>query len=96
MDLQNKSIVISPRAKWISPHTKAVYPSGWNIHVEEQNISLEISPLVQDQELSSENFSRLTYWEGAVEAKGTRNGIPVYGRGYVELTGYAQSMSGRL
>ncbi len=95
-DLEHDSIMISPRAKWTSPHTKAVYPSGWNLHIKEQNISLEIAPLVRDQELSSGDLNRLTYWEGAVEAKGTRNGIPVHGRGYVELTGYAQSMSGRL
>jgi predicted secreted hydrolase len=93
-DLANESLMISPQAKWTSPHTAAVYPSGWTVHIPEQKISLEISPLIRDQELSLGD--RIAYWEGAVEAKGTRNGNPVSGRGYVELTGYAQSMAGRL
>jgi predicted secreted hydrolase len=96
IDLANESIMISPQGKWTSPHTKAVYPSGWTVHIREQKIILEIAPLIRDQELSSGDFNRLTYWEGAVEANGTRNGNPVYGRGYVELTGYAQSMAGHL
>jgi predicted secreted hydrolase len=28
------------------------------------------------------------YWEGAVVAQGSRDGEPVTGRGYLELTGY--------
>lgn len=95
-ELSNEAIVISPTGAWTSPHSAAVYPSGWIIQVPEQKISLEITPLILDQELSSGRFSRLIYWEGAVEAKGKRNGSAVHGRGYVELTGYAQSMAGRL
>ncbi len=94
--LSNEAVVISPRGKWTSPHSAAIYPSGWIIRVPEKGISLEIAPLIPDQELSSGRFTRISYWEGAVEAKGTRNGNPVQGRGYVELTGYAQSMAGRL
>jgi predicted secreted hydrolase len=30
------------------------------------------------------------YWEGAVDIEGERGGSPVEGRGYVELTGYAE------
>ncbi len=93
-DLVNEKIAIIPKGTWTSPHTKGVYPSGWTVHIPDQKISLEISPLIRDQELSLGD--RIAYWEGAVEAKGTRNGNQVYGRGYVELTGYAQSMAGRL
>ena len=95
-ELSNETVLISSKGTWTSPHTGTVYPSGWIIQVPEQKISLEITPLIRDQELSSGRFSRLLYWEGAVEAKGTRNGSAVHGRGYVELTGYAQSMAGRL
>jgi predicted secreted hydrolase len=28
------------------------------------------------------------YWEGAVDAEGHESGVPLMGRGYVELTGY--------
>jgi predicted secreted hydrolase len=36
------------------------------------------------------------YWEGAVQFSGTLGGEPIQGRGYVEMTGYAGSMEGRL
>jgi predicted secreted hydrolase len=29
------------------------------------------------------------YWEGSVRVRGTSGAVPVAGRGYVELTGYA-------
>ena len=34
-------------------------------------------------------FIPMVYWEGSVVAKGTRNGAPVAGRGFVEMVGYA-------
>jgi predicted secreted hydrolase len=40
---------------------------------------------VLDQELA---FETLPYWEGAVSIAGTRDGAPIRGEGYVELTGY--------
>jgi predicted secreted hydrolase len=40
---------------------------------------------MDDQEL----FTTVRYWEGAVDVTGTRDGVEVTGRGYVELTGYA-------
>jgi predicted secreted hydrolase len=51
-------------------------------------LSLEIEPLLADQEM---NVS-YTYWEGAVRFAGERDGAPVTGMGYVEMTGYAGSM----
>ena len=37
-----------------------------------------------------------TYWEGATSFEGVVNGQAVTGQGYVELTGYGASLSGRL
>jgi predicted secreted hydrolase len=31
----------------------------------------------------------VNYWEGAVEVGGTREGRPIRGRGYLEMTGYS-------
>jgi predicted secreted hydrolase len=77
---------------WTSPHSGAVYPSGWrvNINVPSGPIQLEITPLMQDQEL---NFAVTAYWEGASHITGTDNGQPVTGYGYVELTGYNSAVS---
>jgi predicted secreted hydrolase len=82
---------ISSINKWKSPHSGAVYPSGWKLTIPSQKIDLTITPLIKDQEL---NLS-FTYWEGAVVLDGMVDGVRVTGTGYVELTGYAESMSGQ-
>ena len=51
---------------------------------------MQIKPLIPDQEL---NLS-IIYWEGAVNITAEKNGARLSGKGYVELTGYAQSLAG--
>ncbi len=63
-----------------------LYPSGWTLTVPRSGLELDIRPIVADQEL----YTTVRYWEGAVDVSGTRNGQPLTGRGYVELTGYAE------
>jgi predicted secreted hydrolase len=50
-----------------------------------------VQPWISNQEL---NVS-YTYWEGAVQVRGTSDGKAVTGNGYVELTGYLKSMQGQ-
>ena len=69
---------------WRSPHTGISYPARWRMQVPKLGLDLELTPLIPDQELRV----GLTYWEGAVRVRGTRNGQPIDGYGYVELTGY--------
>jgi predicted secreted hydrolase len=38
----------------------------------------------------------VTYWEGSVKIDGKYQGNPVKGMGYAELTGYANSLSGKI
>jgi predicted secreted hydrolase len=38
----------------------------------------------------------VTYWEGSVVVEGTRDGAPMSGRGYLEMTGYSGQAMGRL
>jgi predicted secreted hydrolase len=83
-------IEISIERTWTSPDSGAVYPAAWQIDVPAYDLSLRITPLLQDQELQVS----FTYWEGAVEISGSSSGRPVNGAGYVELTGYDQSMGG--
>lgn len=75
---------------WRSPHTGADYPARWRIAIPSQGLALTVEPWLADQEL---NVS-YAYWEGAVRLSGERDGQPVSGNGYVELTGYAASMEG--
>lgn len=66
------------------------YPSSWSITSDILKADLVINPLIQDQE----NKLFFRYWEGAVHISGFIGDRPVNGFGYVELTGYAQSMDG--
>jgi predicted secreted hydrolase len=79
--------------RWKSPKSNATYPSKWRISVPSQNFQATVTPYAADQELRTENSTRVTYWEGAVKVDATRNGAAVAGEGYVELTGYAGKVS---
>ncbi len=83
IDLSNFKIKVTDQ--WQSPHTKAVYPAGWEIQLTRPDCLLQARPLMADQEV---HFPAVTYWEGAVQFEGTCEGRDVRGRGYVELTGY--------
>jgi len=82
--LGRDNVEISVTDTWESPEG-GVYPSAWTLRAPEQGLDLQIRPVMADQEL----FTTVRYWEGAVDVEGERNGLPVEGRGYVELTGYA-------
>lgn len=75
--------------EWTSPATGATYPSGWQVHVAPLDLDVTVTPTVRDQELDTRATSGVVYWEGSQIVAGARAGVPVSGRGYVELTGYA-------
>jgi predicted secreted hydrolase len=77
---------------WTSPTSGGEYPAGWRITVPSIELELEGQPLMANQEL---NVSTV-YWEGAVAFTGRLAGEPVSAQGYIEMTGYAGSMEGRL
>ncbi len=70
--------------QWESP-LGGVYPSGWELEIPAENLSLTITPKLKSQELDVQ----IRYWEGSVQVSGLSKGKPITGRGYVELTGYA-------
>lgn len=77
---------------WTSPTSGAEYPAGWRIAIPSLELELTGRPQMANQEL---NVSTV-YWEGAVSFEGTMAGEPAGARGYIEMTGYAGSMEGRL
>jgi predicted secreted hydrolase len=81
---------------WASRSSGGRYPSRWRVAVPALDISLDLRPLLADQELATSRSTQVTYWEGAVEVSGRLRGAPVSGQGYVELTGYAKPMRKRL
>ncbi|MDO8844531.1 lipocalin-like domain-containing protein [Methylicorpusculum sp.] len=82
--LSAASVTIDVSKQWTSPHSQSTYPAKWRLTIPEQAISLDITPFINDQELNG----RYRYWEGAVKLTGEKNGRPISGQGYVELTGY--------
>jgi predicted secreted hydrolase/threonine/homoserine/homoserine lactone efflux protein len=75
---------------WKSPTSDVVYPSRWSLRVPKLALELDIHPLIPNQELNL----TYQYWEGAADITGGRNGEPVSGTGFVELTGYGKSIAG--
>ena len=82
--LSARDMDLAVRDYWTSPRTGARYPVRWRLKVPREKLSLEVEPLVVDQEMNT----RVRYWEGAVSAKGEAAGRPVSGSGYMELAGY--------
>jgi predicted secreted hydrolase len=80
---------MTPLATWKSKATGAQYPIGWRITLPGQRAEFTIRAALDDQELK---LGPITYWEGAIDATGTRHGKAIKGRGYLELTGYAGTL----
>lgn len=89
-DLPPSQFTVEATGQWTSPRSGATYPSGWRIRVPDRRLDLAVTPLLADQELDTRPTTGVIYWEGAVHVAGQRDGQPVTGRGYVELTGYAR------
>ncbi|MBM3727634.1 MAG: carotenoid 1,2-hydratase [Acidobacteria bacterium] len=83
------AFTMTPGATWKSPASGAEYSVEWRIEVPGESMACSIKPALREQELVSRNRFSPTYWEGAVRAECRRDGRPVRGRGYLEMTGYA-------
>ncbi len=83
-------ITVDPLDRWTSARTGAAYPSGWRVQVAGIGLDVTVVPTMRDQELDTRATTGVVYWEGSETVTGTRAGRPVSGKGYVELTGYAE------
>lgn len=81
--LAAEDVEFTPLRTWRSPRTLIEYPVVMRLRAAER--TLELYPLIDDQELDSRVSTGILYWEGAVTARNTSG---VVGRGYLELTGY--------
>lgn len=87
---------LEPTSYWTSQTSHARYPQRWRLTIPSQQLSLELVPLMAEQELSTTRSTQVTYWEGAIEVTGSAQGRPVRGQGYMELTGYANRIMQKL
>ena len=94
--LSRDAIVIDVLDRWQSQQSGSRYPGRWRISVPSVRLTVEVIPTVSDQELITRRSTQVTYWEGSVTIAGEREGRPVSGLGYAELTGYAAPLRRRL
>ncbi len=80
---------IEPLSFWKSPQSGGRYPVKWKLRIPSKSLYLEVTAAFNSQELITNRSTGVTYWEGAVEITGRRGDVPLNGRGYVEMTGYA-------
>jgi predicted secreted hydrolase len=69
----------------------ARYPIRWTVRIPSESLDLDITTPLENQELSTD-AARVSYWEGLIDVAGKSRGVPVTGRGYLEMTGYRGSL----
>jgi predicted secreted hydrolase len=84
LHLERQDVSINVFDTWVNDRGD-VYPAKWQITIPSRDVSLTVTPVLENQEL----ITNVRYWEGAVDVTGSNGNRSVTGRGYVELTGYA-------
>ena len=85
--IKREDMTIEVLQRWTSSQTHISYPNQWRISIPAQQLDLVVEPYIPNQEL----LISLVYWEGAVQATGTRGATPISGSGYIEMTGYGDT-----
>lgn len=78
----------SPQRRWKSARSGASYPVEWMVRTPADFFT--VKAVIDDQELDSRGSTGAIYWEGLADLFDS-NGRRV-GRGYLEMTGYAQRL----
>lgn len=81
-------VIFKPVRSWKSPLTQTTYPVEWIVRTPADFYT--VRAVIDNQELDSRLSTGAVYWEGLSELIDS-NGKRV-GRGYLEMTGYAQRL----
>lgn len=84
--------VFSPQRHWSSPLSQARYPVEWLVRTPADFYT--VKAVIDNQELDSRASTGAIYWEGLSELWDSNGRLA--GRGYLEMTGYAQRLRLRL
>lgn len=85
--LVGEDFQVSPTGSWISPASGATYPSGWGVSIPGWGVDVVLIPVIVQSEFDATSTTRNYYWEGEVTINGSHGG-----KGFVELSGYAESL----
>lgn len=86
--LKKSDVEIRILHRQISGLTQTEYPSQWQLKIPKYSLSLTLTSAFGDQELTTEESTMVSYYEGVIHVSGKRHHTAVTGHGYVELTGY--------
>lgn len=86
--LAYEDFAIRAVGSWTSQRTGTIYPQNWEVAVPKLGLRAAVKPILPDQEFDSRATTNVVYWEGASEVQAARDGQPLAGQAYVELTGY--------
>jgi len=92
--LEGSAFSVETTGSWTSPHTGTTWPAGWRVRIPGEGLEITLEPTVADQELDTRRTTGVVYWEGSQTVTAMRDGVPVAGEAYVELTGYATDPGG--
>ena len=81
-------VVFSPQRRWASALSQSLYPVEWIVRTPADFYT--VKAVLDNQELDSRASTGAVYWEGLSDLFDS-NGKRV-GRGYLEMTGYAQPL----
>ena len=90
--LSAADFTLTPSGRTYKARSGATYPLAWRVAVPSEGLTLEVTTPLEDQELSSDKSSGVTYWEGLIDVAGSARAAPIRGRGYLEMTGYRGSL----
>lgn len=82
------AVRFTPGRNWQSPASQARYPVEWTVQTPAGRFA--VRALLDNQELDSRGSTGAIYWEGVSELLDAQG--RVLGRGYLEMTGYAQPL----
>ncbi len=82
--LAPEQVRLVPGARWVPEDGRVGYPVQWRLQVPHLGIELDVQAKLPHQELRTV----VRYWEGCIAIRGSREGVPLQGSGYLEMTGY--------
>ena len=85
---------MKPLEHWRSPTTGGRYPVRWRLTAEDPDLDLVIDRRFDAQEMVLKRALNPPYWEGVISAKGKIDNQSVSGEGFLEMTGYVQTLKG--
>ena len=85
---------MTPLAHWTSPLTGGRYPVRWRVQLENPDTELVVNRRFDAQEMVLPGGLTAPYWEGVISAEGQLDDTSVTGSGFLEMTGYVESLEG--